>query len=191
MVKLKFHELLQEFPAITAPNSAGIVYRGNTIYDPDETFAGSTVAAYTLYSSQYSQYCVLASKCSITYYNTNSFPVIVSLWPTLNPNDANTVTTINAMLSQPYIKWKQLAPGGGNSQSQKTITSYMSAAKLEGRSDIANTDSYISNMGANPAQQWHWIVQVYSAFNTSATSVFYSSHLTYYTKLFNRKPINN
>lgn len=151
------------------------IYRGNGIWDPDQSGTGTSASGFTLMSTVYNHHRVYASAIEITACNTGDFPIIFWIVPT------RTATAINLAQakSYPYYKEVILAEQSGGSSVKKILH----FCKTTSITDISNRDFDLqASGGANPAQQWYWICGAVAADGATATSCTISVRITYYTE---------
>lgn len=173
---------------VTLVIGAGItqnqIYRGNGIWDPDQSGTGATASGFTLMTSIYNHHRVYSSGIEVTVCNTGDFPVIFWVIPT------RTATALNLAQAKGYPYYKEIicAEQSGGS-SVKKIKHYCNTSVI---TDINTRDFDLQATGAaNPGQQWYWICGAVAADGATATSCTMSVRITYYTEWSGLKAAQN
>lgn len=151
------------------------IYRGNSLYDPDQTGVGTTASGYNLMTTIYSYYRVYASAIEFTVTNTGDIPCIFYAVPTRTAS----ALTLTSAKSYPY--YKEVIVGeqsGGNSIKKLKVYCVTSVIM-----DVNSRDFDLQGAaGSNPLQQWYWICGALSIDGLSTGSVVVSPVVTYYTE---------
>lgn len=169
----------------------GRTWRGNSIWDPDQSGTGTTATGYSYYSVAYNTYCVNGSRFSATFINRSAQERIVMVLPVTASGGMDQTTPYQRALSQPYIKWAVLGPNG-SSRSVVTLTSYMSTSKIFGVKDPSQKHLLEANMGADPSKQWYWQTFMYDEDGTSGPiDISIAASIKYYTKFNERNNIDS
>jgi len=153
------------------------VVRGNSIYDPDVSLGGETVAGLDQLKNLYLNYKVNSSYCDLTVINNDTDdPVHVVILPTTYSAQVG-VANKNSAGSQAYAKMMTVA----NQAGQAKLSSFMSSKEMFG---VKNLDSvnFSALCTANPATMWYWHIIIW---NNSGNALNCETHMKvkYYTEL--------
>lgn len=160
------------------------VFRGNSLYDPDQTGVGTTASGYTPMTTWYSYFRVYASSIEFTVANTGSYPVIYFCVP----SRTSAAISITDAKSLPYYKEVIVAAKDGGSSVRK-LKVFAKGVTITG---VNQTDfDVIGAVGSNPQQQWYWVTGAVSADGINASSVSVSNRITYFTEWSGLKPYNS
>lgn len=151
------------------------IFRGNSLYDPDQTGVGATASGYTNMTAFYSYSRTYASAIEFTIASTGSYPFIFFCVPVRT----TTALTLASAKSYPYYKEVIVSASDGGSAVRKLYV-YCKGKTIM---DINDHDfEVIAANGSNPNQQWFWFTGVVSADGTNTVSCSVSSIITYYTE---------
>lgn len=154
-VKLRYREQLSFAQAIGALSEN--VYRGNSIFDPDQSGAGGQPFLFDQWANFYSTYRVLASSIkAYSFNNGQTYNNMVVIAP--SPQATTFGTTGQELIEElPYSK-RRVARMGSNDAGQSYITHYMTTSKILGKkkSVVQNEDNLASDTSTNPVDQWYW-----------------------------------
>lgn len=150
-------------------------FRGNSVYDPDQTGAGVQPSCYDDLSALYGFYTVLGSKIKVTAVNTNSLvPAMVVMYPYIAATDATSIEECALMPKARQIIINNATAGG-----KGTMSTYA-------RTDLMYTGIPMADMefqgasNANPSRQWFWLVKLRSLNGSSTANVTAYMKVTYY-----------
>lgn len=161
--------------AIPANSTVNHAYRGNGIWDPDQTGAGTSAAGVSLLTTVYSYNRVYASSIEITICNTGDAPIIAFIIPT------RTATALNLPSARfyPYYKEAIIAEQSGGTSVKKVIHFCKTSTIM----DISTRDFDLqAAANAQPTQQWYWIIGVCTVDSAATSSASISVRITYYTQ---------
>lgn len=151
------------------------IFRGNSLYDPDQTGVGATASGYTNMTAFYSYSRTYASAIEFTIASTGSYPFIFFCVPVRT----TTALTLASAKSYPYYKEVIVSASDGGSAVRKLYV-YCKGKTIM---DINDHDfEVIASNGSNPNQQWFWFTGVVSADGINTVSCSVSSIITYYTE---------
>lgn len=166
------------------------VFRGNSVYDPDQTGVGLTAYYLTELVGDgkfYQNYCVLGSK--ITVYATvvnadlttaNIPKVRCILFPSANA--APPITTLGEFDMQHGAKSMTIT---GDQARRYKLTNYASTKRQlmpGGPTDI----EWYGSVSTSPNRQWYWYLIFDAAQIPKTCTVYYDVYIKYYTRMIDR-----
>lgn len=158
--------------------------RGNSVWDPDQTYTGTTAIGYTILKDIYTNYRVKYSTIKIQLVNqVAGVPIILYLLPSVG---VGVYDTLQKAKSTPYFK-SIICDGLGGGGNIRTISSTCWAHKILG-TDLKDFN-LISNTGANPPNQFYWVLGFNSVDGSSSAGATLSYEIYYRTVWTGRKPI--
>jgi hypothetical protein len=142
----------------TVAGTSGVLgkntFRGNSVFDPDQSGTGAQPVWFDDYALFYNRYRVVGSRCSVLAQGTtnNSLPVLFGLCP----QHATAALTAEGYLSQPYGMSAVASPGTTPAQ----LSLYISTAKVLGYpgGGVMGSDALSALVSTNPAHVWYWHV---------------------------------
>lgn len=157
------------------------VFRGNSVFDPDQTGTGNQPTGRDQWYGFYANCTVLGSKIITRVVNSNN----TAQWKiSVTPRTLTSWnTTTEAVADYPGSKSKIV--GTSNGGGHITIKNYYSTSTMYGVSKKEVKDDpllYGATSGSNPTTQWYWLVSAIPAdthgatgnnLNISATIVYY------------------
>lgn len=155
---------------VTGTTYAQYTFRGNCVYDPDETYTGHQPLYYDQYTAVYSKYKVTSSKMRVTVANYNASASAVAV---LTPSsEILTITSYPVAMEQPYAKRTELIPISTRQGAQSSVSSSMSTQKMLGlsASQFASED-YSALTGAIPLSVWYWNIAFFDIVEVSVRFV--------------------
>lgn len=168
------------FSSVTTPQS--YIFRGNSIYDPDQTGTGSQPNGYTLMSSMFSNYECPSCYIRAEFINLTNIPIWITV--AVNQNSSDAITYLDA---QAKPGSKQAYVNGNASTAHGVCTNYNKTFDVIG---YANGDDQVKGLvTGNPSKQWYWYVIVTSCDGASALTGTLNVKLIYNTIWTNRKVI--
>jgi len=159
------------------------IFRGNSIYDPDQTGIGSTTIGFNIFSTIYSYYESPSSTIQIEWVNNSSVP----MWLTVAPVAASidTVNYLNAVgIAGARTAYVESTHG---SQHGKVYNSANTKSMLGLAFGDVNTRSGFTG---NPPQQWYWKISLDSCDNATSLSGVLNVTLRYKCKFTGRKIVS-
>lgn len=162
---------------------AQYTFRGNSVYDPDETGIGHQPMYYDQYAAVYQRYKVTQSSCKITIANYNATAAVVAVL--LPSSEVVTITSYSIAMEQPYAKRTELIPISTRAGVKTTIKSVMSTRKILGLTNAQlQSEDYSALTGASPTSLWYWNL---SFFNDNAVGVHFLVDLEYSVIFYDRR----
>lgn len=170
----------------TTLGSVGIyAFRGNSMFDPDQTGTGLQPQGYDQLSTFYSRFTVLASKIMVTIANSSTVPVQICIAPTTD----TLTTSFNILTTTPKSKYVCLGPSGSG-KDVMTLSLYQSTKNQKGKDPVGDPDlSHVP--GSNCADQWYWSIISQAMDIATTTYISYSVYVKYYALCSDRKKIPN
>jgi len=161
-----------------------VVFRGNSIFDPDQGVTSVKANAIDIVSGIYSLYGVIGSKMEVTFANGELVPIRCYVFPyqTSLLTDLN-FATVSAVPNN-VTTIVPTAAGGG----VRKLTKYMSTRDML-NVDPATDDSVQALMTVNPANQWYWHVYGRPVDDATTSGCTFIVKITYYCLFSNRKVI--
>lgn len=176
---LKYREI-GNFNAV----STQVLFRGNSIFDPEEALGGGQPMGFDQLAPLYNKYKIHAS--SITISVVNRFTSNIPYTLTIAPSDTTTIAGRLALMEFPYAKWKLIPT---LTSSPLTMSSKILTKALLGYSTIANEESVGALVSQNPAEQWFWHIDITSSDGLSAPNVDMVVSLNYQVEFYDRKDL--
>ena len=165
------------------------VFRGNSIFDPDQALGGGQPMGFDEWKSFYQRYQVTASsmKIAVTTFPGASAQVGAILY--VVPTDSATaISGILQPLELPYSKYKVISP---IQSTPVYINNYISTkVKFGYTKGIEQEDDLSASVSTNPIEQFYWNMGLGSLDGTNALTVNALVTLTYYVRFFDRKDLN-
>lgn len=175
--KLVYCETLKRSPASAIDN---YLFRGNSVYDPNQSGVGSQPYYFDSIAQLYQQYRVTGSKLEVELVNTAAVPAMATLFPA---NETISVTDIDDWAGNRYSKSRVMAPSSG-SPNMARLSTYATTAAMYGVSAniVKSEKDYSAAVTTNPTNQWNWHIIVGSM--DKATNITYEMRVkvTYYVK---------
>lgn len=161
------------------------VFRGNSLYDPDQTGAGTQPPGFDEMSSFYAEYCCYGSKISVKLSTSATIPINIAVLPFYS--NALTVSTWSSLSAMPKCRKHILKNiyGGGTGY----VKNYSTTA-LETRRGISSAETW-AVFGANPDAQWYWQLCAVPVDFLTTVTVIMDVTITFYTLMGKRKIVNN
>lgn len=171
----------------TATTTTGALYsqqfRGNSVYDPDYTGAGSQPTYFDQLANMYNSFVVLSSRIKIEALNAAAAPVLVGVYPAYNTALGSTSLDCAAMR---YAVSKSCY-GSGNGLKVVLQQSQSTAQQFGIPEDaVVNDDLYSSVVSTNPAaaQTWYWTVFAQDETGSATLNVSLLISIDYDVKFF-------
>ncbi|UYD39098.1 MAG: capsid protein [Wigfec virus K19_545] len=163
------------------------IFRGNSLYDPDQTGTGVSSHGFPEWAAMYSRYRVAGSSIKAEIYPVSGTVLADTQQIILNPT-ANLTDSMgkspSTLIEMNYSKHKMFNLYKGSSK----INSYMSTRKIFGLTGSQwSQDEYASQTNNNPARSWYWSVAFAPLLSGEVTgrSVL-RVKLTYYAEFYDR-----
>lgn len=160
---------------------ANYIWRGNGVYDPDQTGTGTQPPGWDDMQAFYARYCCYMSVITFKLATTAVIPVNITLTPYYAASAAGIdYTTAASMPGTKRITCKNLYAGG--------YTYFKHAANSVKITGIGASDqSCWSIMTNNPGEQWYWVLTVQACDEASSVSMVADVKISYYCWLTQRK----
>lgn len=176
-------------PALGVSNAN--TYRSNSIWDPDFTGTGQTVAGWNVLNQIYGRYWVMGCKVRLTFSDPLQDGVRVGYSIRQRSNAPTAGLTIQQLAYYNNVYMSSIS----NSGSQKKVFNFYmkpwaqsSVSKLE---YMANSDQHSAIMSGFPNIPSYFDVFVVNEnVGSSATTINYTCEITYYVKLYDRLQLN-
>lgn len=156
----------------------GIVYRGNSLYDPDAGAGGDYPLGFTTMINTYARYNVISSTISVDVANNDTDdPVFLVIFPT-RESTAIGIAQNDIVIQQPLAKHALIANQGGTGR----VVHYQLTKDMFGfrDSDDINLNAAYN---ANPTSMWYWHVYIYNLTGANALASTVSVNIRYYCKM--------
>lgn len=166
------------------------VFRGNSIYDPDFSGAGTQPMGHDQWATLYRRYRVLASKCQVITASTDATDTNGCVVVPLNTSAASTIA--GEYVEAAYASVGKISRSGDNT-SQK-VTNYITTSKIRGipSDGVMYEEDLGASFGANPTRDWYWHVCWYDgAGGINAISGTASIRVTYYVQCYDRQTLTS
>lgn len=168
----------------TVSNFVSRVYRGNSIYDPDQTGVGHQAIGHDEWALLYSNYRVLSSKATVRV--TASATGLSGLQcATLFPCTVNnTIASAFLAAEQPYAQTR--IAGGAEGINVMYLSGNMKTKDMLGVKSIVYSGDFSAAMSSNPSKEWFWHVYIEALDQSSSISGIYQVEIEYVVELFGR-----
>jgi len=172
LVKFKYTQLVANFTGATASYE----YRGNSIYDPDYTGTGTTVAGHSSWKDFYSRYRVHGSKIKVTVINDSTADqVVASIVARANSDADQTMQTY-------ATNWVVGSRDSGKSIA--TRKQFMATKKVWGQKTIISQE-FSAGIDNSPTNQWWWTIDLIGVDGNLDCHIWVE--IVYYTELYQRR----
>jgi hypothetical protein len=147
----------------TANTVTSTVLRANSVFDPDLTGTGTTVAGYAQMAALYGRYRVVGIKAILSFQNYSTGPGFVFV----AANNLNTVGTNFAEICAQRHIWKQ-GLGGSTGYSRLEHTLSFPIHKIYGvpKTQVMNEDDFAGLVGGHPNNP----IYLHTGFSCGATA---------------------
>lgn len=185
----QMNTVIQYSKQINLTGLAGNYYnfRGNSVYDPDESGAGLQPTGFDELMALYNQFVVNASSIKVHACNNittgSAGNVYLTIFPTTQ--DFDTRLGIDQASTNAYARNKLLVPvsAGGN---PAIMSNYMNSKKQFAKFS-SNDQIYAGNDAANPNEQWYWHIEATPLDLAGNIDVWMQVTITYYVSFFDRR----
>lgn len=162
-----------------------IVYRGNSVYDPQYSAGGHQPLFFDQYIAVYEKYRVIGSSVRLQITNESTQALNVAILPTSTPIS---LTTFQAVLEQNRSSAIRTVP-----PSQYLISTqkrYCSTRQATGatKSELYDQD-YAGTFNSDPVNLWYWNFYLNSVDNVTAIDARILLTITYYVEFFDRQNV--
>lgn len=185
-VKLKYANFTTI--AVTGTTPGVLRFRGNSIYDPDQSGIGNQPLAFDQWAAFYKQYYVAGSKIKIRAWNPGDQAITLHLFPSVDIISASDALTYQ-IWTQPYAKRMNLS----EILNLKRISHYMTTSKMfSNKLPSADMEFYGSAIADVPSsQQWYWnvVANGFAGQSVTAMNLQVECEVTYYCKFVGRNTI--
>lgn len=185
IVKMKYSQFNQLTAAVNP--FAVQIYRGNSIFDPDQTGIGHQALGHDQWANLYEAYRVLSS--SIIVYFTSQDSVDSQLVVICPSEESSTIDSGNpdTYCETPYSKHSYISVRGG--QDKATLMSSMTTAQMLGIRRLDSGFDEAALFGNNPSAGASWFWHVYVATRTNQPNAEIHTTITYTVELLKRKQL--
>lgn len=166
---------------------ANYIFRGNSIFDPDQTGVGHQALAHDQWATLYEYYRVLSSGIEVQACNTDTGePVLIAVLPTeestvIDSGNPDTYT------ESPYCKYKYMNIRGGIDTTK--ISHWMNTARILGVRKFDSGFDEAAPFGSNPSTGAQWFWHVLAAVRTGLPSIEVHVKITYTVEMLKRKQL--
>lgn len=179
-VKLKYTQLFSLTTGLAGQHTE-YVFRGNSLFDPDQTGTGLQPYFFDQWASFFTNYTVFGSTAKLVAYPTNGGSYVgirYGLVPSLSSTNYN---SIEHVMEQPYSRHRTTQI---NSMSNKPIKQYISTSKMFGLPKIATAVQSEFNplTTASPSSQWYWHVFMNEISGASSVGAVFEFSIIYYCR---------
>jgi len=168
------------YSSVSGPTT--YIFRGNSIYDPDQTGTGTQPLGFSSLASIYSVYECPRSSIKAEFINNTAVPVWLTICPVVSTGDA--VTYFNSS-GRPGAK--SIYCTSNNSTQHGVLYNSARTFDMTGLPDGENDCR--GNVTGNPASQWYWQVIMTPCDGASVVSGVLNIKLVYHTIWQQRKII--
>lgn len=161
-------------------------FRGNSLYDPDQSGVGQTPYGFSFWEQIYKKYTVFSSCCKVemTHVGTTEsgcYAVII-------PYTDTTITfdEITEAIQYPYAKYAHV--GQANGSSPRRVRHYMTTRRIWGvhKSATTSDEEYSALVSANPTKTWYWNIFFDSPDIAKACNLQVKIEIIYYAEMYDR-----
>ncbi len=189
-VRTKLRYMMTSSATTTVGALFSYQFRGNSVFDPDLTGAGSQPTYFDNFANIYNSYVVLSSSLEVEFLNVNATsPVLVGFYPAYNTSVGSTALDCAAMR---YAVSKTVM-GTGNAV-KVVLRSNMSTAQQFGIREeaVVDDDLYSAIVTTNPAaaQTWYWTLFAQTEVGTTTLNLPFRVSLVYDVKFFDPNVAN-
>lgn len=167
------------------------VFRGNSLYDPDQTGVGVQPYGYDQWVAIYGTECsyrVTASSIAVNWCITSEAASEVKCYVIPYRNTVFDYTDESDLRTIPYCRWKQTDKTAGQTQ-KNWIQAYCTTRALH-RNMTAKDSIFTSGSGTNPTGAWYWHVIFDTSTVSEAVTISYDIKIKYYSILSRYKDVN-
>lgn len=171
---------------ITGSTYAQYTFRGNSVFDPDESGIGHQPMYFDQYAAVYSKYKVVASSCKVTVANYDATAAVVAVL--VPSSEIVTITSYAIAMEQPYAKRTELIPISTRQGVKCTVKSMMTTQRMLGltKAQLAD-DDYSASTGSSPLSLWYWNI---AFLDDNAVGVHILVDLEYSVVFYDRRAPN-
>jgi hypothetical protein len=170
------------------------VFRGNGVYDPDQTGTGGQPTGYDQWSALYDKVVVMDSEIDISFFSldddtSENETTELGLLPT--PESTFAVTDVQENAALPYGHFV-VASFGNARPLNNHLHGKMSSNKIFGVTPqtIRSERNYSSSTSATPNQQWFWNVAFEPANESSNVTLVMYVRIRYTCEFWSRKTLS-
>jgi hypothetical protein len=171
-----------EFANMSSTLTTVYTYRLNSLYDPDETGAGSQPLGFDEIMAMYTYFRVEHVKVEIEAVNNSSVPAMLAIAPSISVTDP---TSVNDVASMAGSKHSLLSASTGQNRTKFNFN--FDIRKILGFKTLNDNDTLGTSSG-NPTRMVYLHVAAVN-YDTSAKDIYLSTHITYDTRFTNVKQL--
>lgn len=186
MVKLKYME------RIVFTSTAGVqssqVFRGNSLFDPNQTGTGQQPLGFDEWCNFYANYRVKGAKINVQYVSPSSTTSATQTWDVaLYPALVTTIADQASAKVQPLVKYRM----GNLGSNTIRLSSYVSTSKMFGtnKKAIDINDDYGALINTNPVNVWFFNMCCQPCDQSTSGSIVAYVTITYYAEFYNKKTL--
>lgn len=177
--KKAYHRYVEMFLDLN-PGAAGVpatyVFSANGMYDPNITGTGHQPLGFDQLAAIFDKYTVIGSKIKVSFINfEGTYENMVSLYVSDDPVPS---TSMQQMIEDGACKYTTLTPTTG-SRTYATLTHQASIKKLSAVKNIMDSADLFGYSGANPVNQWYWILCAQPNHTTDTANVRIAVQIDY------------
>lgn len=164
------------------------VFRGNSIFDPDESGVGVQPMGHDEYNTLFSSYQVQGCSLSLLGQFNGPDPAAGCRVVVYYSNESQSPATGMFQAQERARSKSRLLPPDPSKQFR--IKSYVSSKRaLMINSGFSATEQFSGSLfGDNPLQTWRWNIGLASV-GSESTTIIFDVHLVYYVRMYNRKTL--
>lgn len=135
----------------SSTNYVSSVFRPTSYYDVDPSIGGPSFGGYTVFSTMYGRYRVLAFKYAVTFTNLEAFPIVVSteaIASNVTPSTGTVSDYVESAIENQYGHSATLSPISSNPI--RILKGYVNCMKLWGCPEAKTDSLWGASVGSNP-----------------------------------------
>ncbi len=165
--------------------SAGYVFRGNSLYDPDYTSTGHQPRYFDQNMAIYTRYHVISAQVKLHILGESSFFFVMV--PTTDP--LTFTTGVNEFAELP--RSRAVAVGGSYVMPSKSLTALYATQGVLGLSSVQVQDlSYSGDVSSNPANLWYINLAIYGPVGSTSVAAHVHIQISYKCVFFDRAAVS-
>lgn len=166
--------------------SAGYIFRGNSLYDPDYTSTGHQPRYFDQNMTIYTRYHVVSAQ--VTLYALGETALFLVMVPTTDPLTFTTGVAEQAELPRARV----IAVGGSYVMPSKAVTALYTTQGVLGLSSVQVQDlSYSGDVSSNPSSLWYINLSVFGPIGSTSVSAHVHVHISYKCVFFDRLTVTS
>lgn len=182
--KMKYSDSVQ---ITSASTWAQMIFRLNSVYDPNLTNVGHQAYGFDQLSSMYNRYRVISCGYSLQAITQSGKTQILTVLPT---NETMTETTADAFKEKPRCRSYVLVPGTSGVPVRSRGKIYLPSLLGRTKSQYMADDRYQSSIGLNPSENAFLYLQVNDMDGSTSPNVYVTITLEYLVEWFDPKELS-